>query len=192
MMAPDQATKPRAFRTVDLFNIPLLQRLTERMQWLGAREKVLATNIANADTPGYQPKDVVPLDFDHHLQKLAAVEPERTNPAHIVGTIPAKDPVDSRKQRKPYEAAPAGNAVVLEEQMMKMAQTQSDYNEMVNLYKIAQKTSRDNNYEQILRIVNDVNQGNAEGLVAGLFDSLPRETKAVQPSLWGELFHRQI
>jgi hypothetical protein len=36
--------------------------------------------------------------------------------------------------------------------------------EMVNLYKIAQKTSRDNNYEQILRIVNDVNQGNAEGL----------------------------
>jgi hypothetical protein len=36
--------------------------------------------------------------------------------------------------------------------------------EMVNLYKIAQKTSRENNYEQILRIVNDVNQGNAEGL----------------------------
>lgn len=36
--------------------------------------------------------------------------------------------------------------------------------EMVNLYKIAQKTSRDNNYEQVLRIVNDVNQGSAEGL----------------------------
>ena len=35
---------------------------------------------------------------------------------------------------------------------------------MVNLYKIAQTTSRDNNYEQVLRIVNDVNQGSAEGL----------------------------
>ena len=36
--------------------------------------------------------------------------------------------------------------------------------EMVNLYKIAQKTSRENNYEQILRIVNDVNQGSSEGI----------------------------
>jgi flagellar basal-body rod protein FlgB len=109
--------------------------MTERMSWLAAREKVLSQNIANSDTPGYQPKDVVPLDFEDHLQKLAAVEPERTNPAHMVGTIPAKDPVDSKKQKKPYETAPAGNSVVLEEQMMKMSQTEADYNEMINLYK---------------------------------------------------------
>jgi flagellar basal-body rod protein FlgB len=120
---------------VDLFKIPLLQRMTERMAWLAAREKVLSQNIANSDTPGYQPKDVVPLDFQDHLQKLAAVEPERTNPLHMVGTIPPKDPVDSKKQKKPYETAPAGNSVVLEEQMMKMSQTEADYNEMINLYK---------------------------------------------------------
>lgn len=36
--------------------------------------------------------------------------------------------------------------------------------EMVNLYKIARKDARENNYEQILRIVNDVNQGHAEGI----------------------------
>ena len=36
--------------------------------------------------------------------------------------------------------------------------------EMVNLYKIAHKSAREANYEQILRIVNDVLQGNAEGL----------------------------
>jgi flagellar basal-body rod protein FlgB len=120
---------------VDLFKIPLLQRLTERMDWLGAREKVLAQNIANADTPQYQPKDVVPLDFADHLMKLAAVEPERTNPAHMVGTIPAKDPVDSKKSKKTYETAPAGNSVVIEEQMMKLSQTQADYNAMVNLYR---------------------------------------------------------
>jgi len=120
---------------VDLFKIPLLQRMTERMAWLGAREKVLATNVANSDTPGYQPKDVVPLDFSDHLQKLAAVEPQRTNPLHMQGTIPAKDPIDSKKQKKPYETKPAGNSVVIEEQMMKLSQTQADYNEMVNLYR---------------------------------------------------------
>ncbi len=120
---------------MDLFKIPLLQRMTDRMAWLGAREKVLAQNIANADTPGYQPKDVVPLDFEDHLQKLAPVEPERTNPLHLVGTIPPKDPIDSKKQKKTYETAPAGNSVVIEEQMMKMSQTQADYNTMVNLYR---------------------------------------------------------
>jgi flagellar basal-body rod protein FlgB len=120
---------------MDLFNIPLFQRMTEKMGWLGAREKVLAQNIANADTPAYQPKDVVPLDFEDHLKKLAAVEPERTNPKHMVGTIPPADPVDSKKQKKTYETAPAGNAVVIEEQMMKLSQTQADYNQIVNLYK---------------------------------------------------------
>lgn len=119
---------------MDLFNIPMFQRLTERMTWLGSREKVLAENIANADTPNYQPKDVVPVDFEQHLKKLLPVEPARTDPKHMVGTIPAADPVDSKKEKKPYETAPAGNAVVLEEQMMKLAQSQADYNTVVNLY----------------------------------------------------------
>lgn len=120
---------------MDLFKIPLLQRMTERMAWLGTREKVLATNIANSDTPGYQPKDVAPLDFGDHLQKLAAVEPERTNPQHLVGTVPPKDPIDSKKQKKTYEMKPAGNSVVVEEQMTKLSETQADYNQMVNLYR---------------------------------------------------------
>ena len=120
---------------MDLFKIPLLQRMTERMAWLAAREKVLAQNIANSDTPGYQPKDVVPLDFGDHLKKLAAVEPQRTNPLHLVGTVPLKDSIDSRKQKKTYETAPAGNSVVIEEQMTKLSQTQADYNEITNLYK---------------------------------------------------------
>ncbi len=120
---------------MDLFNIPLFHRITERMNWLGAREKVIAQNVANADTPDFQPKDVVPLDFGDHLKKLAAVEPERTNPKHIVGTIPPADPVDSKKQKKTYETAPAGNSVVLEEQMQKLSIAQADYNQMVNLYR---------------------------------------------------------
>jgi len=36
--------------------------------------------------------------------------------------------------------------------------------EMVNLYKLANRQARDSNYEQILRILNDVLQGNTEGI----------------------------
>jgi flagellar basal-body rod protein FlgB len=134
-MMPANAKRLRRPDSMDLFNIPLFHRLTERMNWLGAREKVIAQNIANSDTPQYQPKDVVPLDFDDHLKKLAAVEPERTNPKHMVGTIPPADPVDSKKQKKTYETAPAGNSVVIEEQMMKLSQTQADHSQMINLYR---------------------------------------------------------
>jgi len=134
-MMPANAQRQCRPDSMDLFNIPLFHRITERMNWLGAREKVIAQNVANADTPQYQPKDVVPLDFGDHLKKLAAVEPERTDPKHIVGTIPPADPVDSKKQRKTYETAPAGNSVVLEEQMQKLSIAQADYNQMVNLYR---------------------------------------------------------
>ena len=49
---------------------------------------------------------------------------------------------DMREAQRSYEAnlkvietAPAGNSVVIEEQMMKLSQTQADYNAMVNLYR---------------------------------------------------------
>jgi len=49
------------------------------------RMEVLASNMANADTPGYQAKD---LDFNKVLQQLASqstapVSSGTTNPAHI-------------------------------------------------------------------------------------------------------------
>lgn len=49
----------------------------ESLRLLNHRQTILAANIANADTPGYQARDV---DFSHHLQNAiknnsAAVSP---------------------------------------------------------------------------------------------------------------------
>jgi len=49
---------------MDLNEIPLFRALGQRMSWLTRRQEVLAQNIANADTPGYVPRDLDPLDFD--------------------------------------------------------------------------------------------------------------------------------
>ena len=49
---------------MDLTQIPLFEMLTRRMSWLNERQKVLAQNIANADTPHYVPRDLEPLDFE--------------------------------------------------------------------------------------------------------------------------------
>jgi flagellar basal-body rod protein FlgB len=108
----------------------------KRMDWLNQRERVLADNIANSDTPGYVPRDLDGKKFSRLLQnQITPVEPATTNPAHLRGLVVRDGPAKSEKQRQTYEASPAGNAVVLEEQMIKVAETQSAYQLMTNLYR---------------------------------------------------------
>jgi flagellar basal-body rod protein FlgB len=44
-------------------------------------------------------------------------------------------PFDADEQRKRYEVAPDGNSVVVEEQVIKVAETQMDYQLITNLYR---------------------------------------------------------
>lgn len=120
---------------MDLFQLKLFQRVSERMGWLGARQQVLAQNVANADTPDYVPHDLKPLTFTEHLTKSRPVTQLRTDPMHLAGTAQPTDSIDDIKQRNPYESAPVGNSVVLEEQMTKLADAQASYQLMTNLYR---------------------------------------------------------
>jgi flagellar basal-body rod protein FlgB len=104
------------------------------MGWLSARQDVLSQNVANADTPSYTPRDLKAETFDDHMKKLDPVAPELTSPMHLHGTIPVEKQPGSEKSKTPYESSPSGNSVVLEEQMMKVAQTQMNYQLITNLY----------------------------------------------------------
>ncbi len=110
--------------------------LGKRMDWLSQRQKVLADNIANADTPNYQPRDLNPSEF-HRILRTQSPElaPSKTNPAHLQGTAMRGGPARVVRQGNPWETSPSGNAVVIEEQLIKVSKTQSDYNMMVNLYR---------------------------------------------------------
>lgn len=120
---------------MDFGSIPLFERITQRMAWLGERTRLLSQNIANADTPGYTPKELKPLDFDAEMRKLAHVAPARTVAKHMPGTVPPGGEFDAKKAKKYYEKAREDNAVVIEEQMMKLSESQVSYNMMVNLYR---------------------------------------------------------
>jgi flagellar basal-body rod protein FlgB len=48
---------------------PLAGRLEQYLDLLGARQKLVASNIANADTPGYKTKDI---DFQMEFLNAAA------------------------------------------------------------------------------------------------------------------------
>lgn len=114
-------------------NLPLFDMLKTRMGWLQQRQKVLAQNVAQADTPGYRARDLTPLDFKSYLQPQArSAALAVTSPAHIAGTGNAGGFGTARTQT--VEVRPNGNAVELESEMMKVAQNQIDYQTATSLY----------------------------------------------------------
>lgn len=126
---------------MDLNKLPLFAALQRKMQWLNQRQEVLAQNIANADTPGYTPSDLQPLNFDDLLGKAdggtgapePTLMPVATNPMHI--STATADGFDIEKKQGSFQSSPTGNAVNLEDQMVKLAQTQMDYAAATSLYK---------------------------------------------------------
>src|SRR5690242_2037327 len=88
-----------------------------RMAWLEARQRVLAQNIANADTPGYRPHDLRP--FAQVLARAGGVGLARTDARHLAS---ARD-AEARPDRLAAERAPNGNAVALDQQALKVADT---------------------------------------------------------------------
>jgi flagellar basal-body rod protein FlgB len=120
---------------MDLNRLPLFSLLTKRASWLDKRQEVLARNIANADTPGFMPRDLKPQDFKSLLAAPAAPQAGlvQTSTAHI-GPTTSKSKWASEKAKETYETSPDGNAVVLDEQLMKVSETQADHRLALNLY----------------------------------------------------------
>jgi flagellar basal-body rod protein FlgB len=112
-------------------DIPILSMLRERMQWHQAREQVLAENVANADTPNYQAKDLAPPDFQRELS-AASLTLARTEPGHIGGTGGGAQFATDETAR--YEMTPRGNSVTHEDEMMKVASNQMDFEAATSLY----------------------------------------------------------
>ena len=120
---------------MDLNNLKFFKMAMTRMDWAAQRQKVLSQNIANADSPGYRPKDLKQINFKDVLRGTAAapVTVARTNPTHLQGTIPEQEHFRARGQHKTFEESPDGNQVVVEEQMQKVGDTRSEYNTAVTL-----------------------------------------------------------
>ena len=128
---------------MDLSKIPVFGAITKRMYWLHQRQKVLAENIANANTPGYTPRDLKELDFQDVLRRSSKMKMASTSPAHISPRTPSNNMgFKVENQRNTYETSPNGNQVSLEEQMLKVTETRMDYELMTNLYRKHMSMSR--------------------------------------------------
>ncbi len=113
-----------------------------RMQMLGERQKVIAQNVANVSTPGYVPNDINQEGFAATLQRmgghggagLARTTMMTTQSGHLAPPHAPAAPGLTTVKSPDSETTLDGNAVVVEEQMMKIAETRMDFETMVGLY----------------------------------------------------------
>jgi flagellar basal-body rod protein FlgB len=113
----------------------LFRMARQQMDWLGDRQAVLAQNIANADTPNYRARDLKALNFEQELREVRQVNLAATKGQHLNGTIEKPDfRVEKLRGREVYEMNPNENGVVLEEQMIKVSDTQMKYQLASNIY----------------------------------------------------------
>jgi flagellar basal-body rod protein FlgB len=122
-------------------DLPIFSMMKQRLHWLTERQQVLAENVANANTPGYEAKDLKELDFGAMVEasgpKLA---PVATTPGQIGSPVAGAgftlgQARGGEIEKSPdFETTPTGNSVVLEDEMVKVAQTQMDYETVTTLY----------------------------------------------------------
>ena len=115
-------------------DIPIFAMLRTRMQWHQERQRVLAENVANADTPNFRPHDLTQPKFDRPAQGAAHVALARTDASHITGSTGGSGSRFESGEQSGTEIRPAGNAVSLEEEMIKVAANQMDFQAATAVY----------------------------------------------------------
>lgn len=120
---------------MNLSDIPIFRQLSRRVEWLNQRQEVLSINVANADTPGFAPQDLKPVDFKRLLQRtVLPVRMAQTDAGHLTPSR-QRGAEAATKVKDPYEVSPSGNAVVLEEQLIKTTETAMAHDLATNLYR---------------------------------------------------------
>ncbi|HZQ14607.1 MAG TPA: flagellar basal body rod protein FlgB [Pseudolabrys sp.] len=118
-------------------DIPILSMLRTRLEWAQARQKVLAENVANSDTPNYRARDLAPLKFETPAEvspaTVSSVSLTRTESGHLEGFGAKPEPFRSQTKAN-AEVGPTGNSVNLEQEMMNVAANQMDYQAATAIY----------------------------------------------------------
>jgi flagellar basal-body rod protein FlgB len=117
--------------------LPVLSALRTRMQWHQERQRVLAENVANSDTPNFKPRDLVEPKFDPTgasapggaMGRLPMMQTSGVS----FGASGAPETFDQNR-KVGFETRPAGNSVNLEDEMLKVSSNQMDYAAVTSLY----------------------------------------------------------
>jgi flagellar basal-body rod protein FlgB len=96
----------------------------------GQRLSVIARNVANADTPGFQAQDIA--DFATAWRDSASGGMRLTRAAHLNGNVPQQAAAVTTGQGR---SAPNGNSVSIETEMVKAVETRQQHEMALAIYR---------------------------------------------------------
>lgn len=114
-----------------LEKIAFFASASQRIEWLTERQRVIAGNVANANTPGYKAQDVAP--FESLMTRTPTGTLNLTHERHLAGTQRAA--VEARPDPTAWEESLDGNTVVLEQQTIRANETFEQFNLASQAYK---------------------------------------------------------
>jgi flagellar basal-body rod protein FlgB len=118
-------------------DLPVLSALRTKMQWHQERQRVLSENVSNSNTPNFKPRDLVEPKFDSTGASvdgaMGSLAMMRTSTSHIAPSNGGGQSFDQNRKAG-FETRPAGNAVNLEDEMLKASANQMDYAAVTGLY----------------------------------------------------------
>lgn len=126
-----------------LGSIALMNGITEKMAYLQTRQRILAQNLSNADTPDYVAMDVKAPDFRKSMARFTGHLPmvegqkismDKTSGGHVAHRQRIDRAEEGNPVRRTYEMEPVKNSITLEEQMMNASQNAVDYQLVTNIY----------------------------------------------------------
>jgi len=103
--------------------VNLFDLATKQSEWLSVRQSAIASNIANANTPGYTAGDVEP--FEKVLDRTA-VTLQATQPGHL-GFEASNAGFTIKPEEDNGAIMPSKNTVVLEDELMKAGEVRRSF-----------------------------------------------------------------
>ena len=94
--------------------IHLFDAVSRHNRWLSVRQSTIASNIANANTPGYKSLDVEPFEKVLEATRLTM---NATQPGHMTDGANKVAAVGVSKT-EPWETTHSGNSVSLEQELI--------------------------------------------------------------------------
>ncbi|MDP3855909.1 flagellar basal body rod protein FlgB [Phenylobacterium sp.] len=122
---------------MNLAEIPLFSMLRGRLGHLSERQRVISQNVANSDTPGYTPSDLKAYSFEAQVKGVVMAPVQTvTQPGHMAAPTARKGLGSQFKSVKARDSETTldGNSVVLEEEMLKMADARMSYDAAIGFY----------------------------------------------------------
>lgn len=121
---------------MDMSGLSIVSLAKNKLDYLSERQKVVATNVANVDTPGYVAKDVEEPDFASMVKRNLSPQMKMTvtNSKHM-----AQAPVQGGMYKiytpKPDTALTIdGNGVNIEDELNKASLIKSEHEKVLTIY----------------------------------------------------------